>query len=200
MPEAEHNINYMMVEQPSAGIQGINKSQLPSGDFTGSGGIDKVRDILFGNQMRDYEKRFALLQERLLQETATLRDDTRKRLDSLETYLKQEVESLTDRLKNQQAEQDKAVKELAQEHKDAVKSLEDKIATVDEETSKSDRNLRQQILDQSKSLSDEIRQKYEEMLSVLEREAKTLRTDKTDRSTLAALFAELAMRLNSDSF
>lgn len=91
------------------------------------------------------------------------------------------------------------MKELAQEHKDTIKSLEKKIAQLDAEATKSDRDLRQQILDQSKSLNDEIRQKYEEILAVLEREAKVLRTDKTDRSTLAALFAEIAMRLNSNS-
>ncbi|MBV9959511.1 MAG: hypothetical protein JO360_13885, partial [Acidobacteria bacterium] len=37
-----------------------------------------------------------------------------------------------------------------------------------------------------------------ELLAALEREAAELRTDKTDRSALAALFTELAMRLNND--
>ena len=195
-PENEEYITYMTVEQPKTSIQGITNSQLLSGDVPGSGNLDKVRDILFGTQMRDYEKRFNRLEERLVKECANLRDETRKRLDSLEMYIQQEVESLTERLKNQQAEQDEAVKELAQEHKDTTKSLEKKIAQLDEQATKSDRDLRQQILNQSKSLDDEIRQKYEEILAVLEREAKQLRTDKTDRSTLATLFAELAMRMN----
>lgn len=197
-PENEEYITYMTVEQPKTSIQGLNNSQLLSGDVPGSGNLDKVRDILFGTQMRDYEKRFNRLEERLVKECANLRDETRKRLDSLEMYIKQEVESLTERLKKQQAEQDEAVKELAQEHKDTTKSLEKKIGQLDEQATKSDRDLRQQILNQSKSLDDEIRQKYEEILAVLEREAKQLRTDKTDRSTLATLFAELAMRMNTE--
>ncbi len=197
--EEENIITYMAVEQPQASIQGTNQYQHKNGDVPGSGNLDKVRDILFGTQIRDYDKRFARLEERLVQECTNLREDTRRRLDSLETYIKQEVESLTDWIKNQQAERDEAVKELAQEHKDTIKSLEKKIAQLDAEATKSDRDLRQQILDQSKSLNDEIRQKYEEILAVLEREAKVLRTDKTDRSTLAALFAEIAMRLNSNS-
>jgi DNA repair exonuclease SbcCD ATPase subunit len=197
--EEENIITYMAVEQPQASMQGTNKYQHKSGDVQGSGNLDKVRDILFGTQIRDYDKRFARLEERLVQECANLREDTRRRLDSLETYIKQEVESLTDWIKNQQAERDEAVEELAQEDKDTIKSLDKKIAQLDAEATKSDRDLRQQILDQSKSLNDEIRQKYEEILAVLEREAKVLRTDKTDRSTLAALFAEIAMRLNSNS-
>ncbi len=45
-------------------------------------------------------------------------------------------------------------------------------------------------------LHDDIRQKYEEILAALERDTQELRTDKTDRSTLAQLFTELAIRLN----
>ena len=50
--------------------------------------IDKVRDILFGGQMRDVERRFARLEERLVKETTDLRDDVRKRLDTLERYMR----------------------------------------------------------------------------------------------------------------
>ncbi len=48
--------------------------------------LDKVRDILFGSQMRDNERRFGRLEERLAKEAGDLRDETRKRLDSLEVY------------------------------------------------------------------------------------------------------------------
>ena len=55
------------------------------------GNIDKVRDILFGGQMRDYDRRFQKLEERLLQETSELKDDVRKRLAALEQFMKQEA-------------------------------------------------------------------------------------------------------------
>ncbi|MGA9594256.1 MAG: hypothetical protein WBS18_14245, partial [Candidatus Acidiferrales bacterium] len=41
--------------------------------------VDKIRDILFGSQMRDYEKRFARLEESVTKALDTLRDDTTKR-------------------------------------------------------------------------------------------------------------------------
>jgi hypothetical protein len=34
-----------------------------AGDPTGAASIDKVRDILFGNQVREFERRFARLEE-----------------------------------------------------------------------------------------------------------------------------------------
>ena len=30
-------------------------------------GVDKIRDLLFGNQMQDYDRRFSMLEERFLQ-------------------------------------------------------------------------------------------------------------------------------------
>ncbi len=197
-PEDE-TVTYVMVESPKAGQnQSGNKAQLAVAEAAGSGNLDKVRDILFGNQVREQEKRFTRLEERLVKECTNLRDETRERLESLEMYIQKEVESLTARLKTEQAERDTAVQELAQEIKDITKSLEKKIAQLEEQSTQSQRDLRQQILDQSKSLSDVIRQKYEEASAALEREAQELQIDKTDRSTLASLFTEMAMRLNQD--
>ena len=59
-------------------------------DGTNPASLDKVRDILFGNQMRDVERRFARLEERLLKETTDLKDDVRRRLDTLEAYMRRE--------------------------------------------------------------------------------------------------------------
>jgi DNA anti-recombination protein RmuC len=167
-------------------------------DLAGTGNIDKIRDILFGVQMRDYEKRFTRLEERLIKESNGLRDDTKKRFDALELYLKNELESLTERLTAEQNARNENAEALAQGIKDTARAFEKKAAQMDEQTARSQRELRQQILDQSKSLNDEIRQKYEELTSLLQREAEELRTDKTDRSALAALFTEVAMRLNND--
>ncbi|MEO5721469.1 MAG: hypothetical protein ABIR71_08375, partial [Chthoniobacterales bacterium] len=61
--------------------------------------VDRIRDILFGSQMRDYDGRFQRVEERLVREAAELRGDLQKRLEALEAYMKGEVESLTHRLR-----------------------------------------------------------------------------------------------------
>jgi DNA repair exonuclease SbcCD ATPase subunit len=197
--EQEHATSFELGQPTNKQLQDINTSQVLGRNSPDGGNLDKVRDILFGPQMRDYEKRFTRLEERLIKECSNLREDTRKRIDSLESYIKTEVDSLMQRLKTEQTQRDDSMSELDRELKNLIKSLERKITQLDEQTSQSQRDLRQQILDQSKNLDNDIRQKYEEILTVLEREAKELRTDKTDRSTLAALFAELAVRLNDES-
>ena len=63
----------------------------------GAGNVDKIRDILFGSQMRDYEARFARLEETLVKETMEIRETNRRRFDQLETYIKREFETVQSR-------------------------------------------------------------------------------------------------------
>ena len=56
--------------------QDATKSQSGVDEAVGSGNVEKIRDILFGAQMRDYEKRFIRLEERMFKEMKDLRDDT----------------------------------------------------------------------------------------------------------------------------
>ncbi len=195
----EHIQTSPQVNEPADGRAELSdKQRADDADLSGGGNIDKIRDILFGVQMRDYEKRFARLEERLIKEAGDLRDDTKKRFDALELYIKQEFESLTQRLIAEQHTRGEAVETLSLGITDTARAFEKKAAQMEDQSAKSKSELRQQILDQSKSLNDEIRQKYEQLTAALQREAADLRTDKTDRSALAALFTEVAMRLNND--
>lgn len=179
--------------------ESISKSQTQGVKPTEGEKVEKIRDILFGTQMRDYEKRVALIDERMRREVTNLKDETRIRLDSVENYIKKEVESLIDRLKAEHDQREESVKELLNEMKGLNKASEKKIDQLDDQLSKSSRDLRQQILNQSKSLSDEILHKYEEMLTSVEQTAQELRTDKVNRSTLSKHFVEIAMRLSDET-
>ena len=165
----------------------------------GGGNLEKIREILFGAQVHDFEKRFTRLEEKLLKETADSRAETKKRFDSMEAFIRKEIESLVERVKTEQGERADAVKEISRDLRETAKNLEKKLAQLDEQATKGQRELRQQILDQSKSLSDEIRTRVKESAALLTRELKELRSDKTDRSALAGLFTEAAMRLSGDT-
>ena len=172
------------------------KSQ--SASKSGGESLDKVRDILFGSQAREYEKRFARLEDRLLKEASDLREDLKRRFDTLEGYIKKEIEALGARLKAEHDERTESAKELSVELKDTARTFEKKTGQLDEHLTNSERQLREQILDQSKNIADEIRQKHEAVTTSLERATSELRDEKTDRAALAALFMEVAMRLNNE--
>lgn len=168
------------------------------GEAAGGASLEKVRDILFGVQVRDFERRFARLEERLAKETSDLKDDLKRRLDALEQYTRQEAGSLGDQLRAEQSARADAERDLSRELQDAAKALERRIAAVDEQLVKSQREFRQQMLEQYQRLTDDIRQKVDEVLAALARETGDLRADKVDRAMLASLLHEMAMRLGNE--
>jgi hypothetical protein len=165
----------------------------------GGENLDKVRDILFGAQMRDQDRRFARLEERLAKDLADVRDETKARLESLEAYVKKEVQTLIDRLKNESSQRNDAVKGVSQELKETTKSIGDLLKTAEERIAEEHREIRDELLGQSKSLRDELQRSAQDSAAATLRAAEELRGEKADRAALADLFTEMALRLNSDS-
>ena len=178
--------------------QQVIPGPLAEADAAAGGNLDKVRDLLFGGQMRDYDRRFARLEERLAKETADLREEVKKRLVTLEGYVKAEVDSLSDRLRAEQDGRAAADQDLGRELRGAAQQFDQKMTQLDELIARGQRELRQQLHLQHQELSDEIRQRAEDVLERLSLEAQELRGDKTDRKALAALLTEMAMRLSAD--
>lgn len=185
-----------MADETSSG-DAATRAQTVSADLS-AGSLDKVRDILFGAQAREYEKRLVRLEERLVKESAEARAEMKKRFDALEAYIKSEVEALTARGQAEKSARTESLNALSGNLNTLTNNFAQKTSQLDEQLAKTQRELREQILSQSKNLSDEIQQKYEEISKALAREADELRNDKTDRSALAAMFTELAMRLKNE--
>src|SRR4051812_46557361 len=91
-----------------------------------AGSLDKVRDILFGAQARDADRRLARLEERIAKENADLKEEVRKRLGTLEVFVKREFESLADRLKTEHDERADADKELSRDLRESSKANDKK--------------------------------------------------------------------------
>jgi hypothetical protein len=163
-----------------------------------TGNLDQIRDILFGVQSRDLEKRISRLEDRLAKDTADLRDDIKRRLDALELYARTELEALGDRLKAEQGDRANAIDDVVRVISDTTRSLERQHSQSDEQSAKGQRDLREQILDRSKTLAEDLRRTSESLSSALERRFDTLEHEKADRTAVAALLSEMAMRLTSD--
>lgn len=206
---------------PAGGLQGTGM------DAGGGAHIDKIRDIIFGNQMQDYEKRFARVEERLFKEMSASKTKTRKDFDSLEQILNKEVESIKDRmtveqtsnsesLKNierqleeinrslkdqvkvEQTTRSESLKKVERQLRDMTRSIEKRIDSVEEQIERNSQETHQQTLEQSQTLRSEIRQKYEEISSSIDRVAQELRISKVDRSSLSDFFNEMAMRITNE--
>lgn len=170
----------------------------PEGESPEVANVDKIREILFGGQMRDYDKRFARVEEHLAKEIESLRHDLKKQLDTLEGFIHEEVEAANQRLNAERAERTTALKELDRALREAEKTAEKLFTQLEESLAKGTTDLRARLLEQSKTLTAEIEEKHRALSALLDRDFQTLQEDKTDRAALADLFAELAMRLKKD--
>jgi hypothetical protein len=167
--------------------------------LTDANSMEKIRDILFGNQLKEYEKRLARLEERVGREAEDIRSDLKKRFDTLETYVRHEIESFSARLKKEQESRGGADEALQEEVKAKLTAVDSRITALDTQLGDTSRELRQQLLEQSKALSEEIQAKAEQAALNLEQAAGTLQGEKVDRATLSSFLVELAVRLSDES-
>ena len=140
--------------------------------------IDKLREVLFGNQLRDHDRRYARLEERIQCELTGLRNDLCRRIETLEQHLRSELSAASER---QQQE--------AQDRQAAVSRLTGDLL-------KAERELRSASLDLSKELLAEIQHVHELVSAEVAADVRLLEDGKVDRTQLASLFGELVMRLN----
>jgi hypothetical protein len=160
--------------------------------------VDKIRDILFGSQIKNYDARFARLEENLVRETVELKETMRRRFESLEGFFKSESEALAARLKAEREERLNAFQSLDRDLKTAHEALNRKIGELASSTADADSGLRKELMAESRKLLEEISQRHDSLRSLLERRVGELRHQKTDRALLSALLAEIAAQIGDD--
>jgi hypothetical protein len=160
--------------------------------------VDRIREILFGSQMREFAQRFLQIEERLTRETGELKAEFGRRLESSEAHHQQQVASLADRLNAERTERAEAVDRIARELSDSVRLLDRRLRQADEQVAKDLRELSQVVLDRHRSLSDELMQSLTAANTQHSRRLEDLRTSAVDRFTLADMLTEFALRLRGE--
>src|SRR5438477_4779548 len=172
--------NYTMAQEYQHPIQNENTYRADGG-IDESAKVDRIRDILFGPLMREYDGRFQRLEDNLAREANEIRTDTQKRLDALERFIKGEVDSLNSRAAAEHGERCNATDKLGRDLADAARNLDTKVSNLSEQTAKNLGELRELLLQQSKALSAEKKGKYDQMKTGLEHEAAQIRSAMTRR-------------------
>ena len=157
--------------------------------------LDKVRDILFGGQMRAVEARFQGLEERVMREQARMRADVSKQFADVDANVKRESQALGERLAAERTKRTEELKELSSELKEILRSLEKRQVKLEEITGRADAEIRDNILQQSRAITAEIERLTQRVTADLNREVTALRSDKADVSAIASAFSDMATRL-----
>lgn len=162
------------------------------------GNVDKIRDILFGSQMRDYEQRLNAMEKRMTQSIERASRDLERRIERLDTFARREVDKLTEQIKTERKERTSEGKKGASDLSEFADQVETWFAEVDEQLSVESKDLRNSLHEQANDLTTQIREAHEQMQASLHKEATELADVKLAREDMAALLTEVAMRLNKD--
>src|SRR6201993_4565730 len=96
-------------------------------------GGDKIRDLLFGNQMQDYDRRFSMLEERFLQRFREIESETARNIGFLESSAKKQMESFAAELREEKDLRTDADKEIERAEREHNETLEKRLRSTSEQ-------------------------------------------------------------------
>ncbi len=161
-------------------------------------GVEKIRELLFGNQMSDYDRRFAALEDRIQQSIRDLETEGSRNLSGLESSMKKQLESCVNQLREEKDLRTEADKELERDVREQSQSLDKRLGQLSDQMARLEREFADRLGHETQELRDEIKRRNDDMRQTIERMFTELSSVKTDRNLLAGLFVEIAKCLNQD--
>lgn len=159
------------------------------------GSLDKVRDILFGAQSREIDKRFAVLENRLLQESGRLREDLAKSVEDLKMQMNQEILGLVGKLQQEQDQRVSTIQDMGQTVKTVEAQVSQRILELTEHASNQFQAMNAEMQKQKHELIEQGQEAMRRMESQFQQAVNELKIEKTDRAVLAEMLMEVALRL-----
>jgi hypothetical protein len=161
-------------------------------------GVDKIRELLFGNQMQDYDRRFSLMEERFQQKLRDMDAESARNLAALESSMKKQLESIAGQVRQEQELRTEGDKELGRGLREQIQAIDKRLGQLSDQLATLEREFTERLGHETQPLRDDIRRRNDEMRATTERMFSELGNVKTDRNLLAGLFVEIARCLNQD--
>jgi hypothetical protein len=185
--------------QSALAAQAALASQTNGNGLADSSGVDKMRELLFGNQMQDYDKRFSILEERFQLRLRDLETESSRSLGSLESTMKKQLESVANQFREEKELRADGDKELERSQREHIQALEKRLAQASDQLARQEREFTDRLGHEVQALRDEIKRRQDDSRATMERMFSELSNVKTDRNLLAGLFVEIAKCLNQDT-
>jgi len=162
MANAEPNVTKISKPLRPQPPGAMSMAQEPRGDGEK---IEKVRELLFGARLREQEKQFQNLQDKITNQIQETRLTFEQKLSNLEVFLKQELNSVTNRIKT--------------EHEGWERAWEKGISDLS--------SLRELVLEKTKLLADDFKSAQRKHEDQVARDIKFLSDTKLARSQMVEM-------------
>lgn len=153
--------------------------------------ISKIRDILFGNNLTELEKRVAKTEVFLRDEITSLDEKLGNRFDELKSAAKESFTTFDSRLQTEKEKREAEIVQIREEFSQVRQS----VRQLDEKLSGELGAIKQWLTEQQDGLSKQHQKTINDLKSQLFGQVDDLRQSKVERSALAVLLSEIAMQL-----
>ncbi|MDH3590761.1 MAG: hypothetical protein OER88_02715 [Planctomycetota bacterium] len=178
-----------------------DQAQRPGPDVTPPdlANLDKIRDILFGQQSRRYDRRFAGLEKSLTESNEKLRLDLYKRLDELDARMQKGIKELKQAVKKEEKERNASFENATANLDARSGDFDRKLDALGKDLSDTAQSIDADLGKRTLELSEAMGQQHDAWKKLLKKTEAELRDEKVDRKALASFFTEFAKRLNDGS-
>lgn len=161
------------------------------------GDLEKIRDILFGAEHRESERRFAELESRLEAQAVHAELEIQRRMEAFEEQIKEEVHTLGTEITTAQQVSADRLDKLGAELKGAMDDLRRQVEELSTRTANTEQDLRNELALQTANLSDSIRHASDELGTALQETARDLRSESVDWAGLGTMLGDLANQVSA---
>lgn len=174
-------------------VQNGRTPEAPDADAVAQ--LDKVRELLFGQQMREQHRVVERVETKVSSEVAELRAAMDRRLGTLEQDIRKELSGLTERLEAECAAREAGEREHGADVLRAREDAEAALAGLSARTDEGLGELRAGVLEHVGRLRHEMRDIHERLETALRETTARLGEAKPDRDMLADMLVEMASRV-----
>ena len=174
-----------------------DKNKRPTAEIInpGLGDIEKVRDILFGKYVSDFQHRFTLLEERLEADVEQLKQRLSDKIDSMDEAVNKSLEKLDKQILSEQNSRDAELNSLQDSFRKAEEALQHSINLMEDQANQDLAAVRASLKETHQELIDSSSAARAQLEQQIEKQKLMLEEDKVGRQSLALLFDEVAIKL-----
>lgn len=171
------------------------------------GNVDQIRNLLFGNKIKEYEERFENSDRRLDKlesELASFQSEMRDRLTQLQDSLSSEIRSGLDSQEKKLKYLSLTTHEETSKLQDAIdvnnKKFSHEVESLTQRTNSQARFLKNEITQLKEGLEEEFRSLKEQIFAEVAKVNSDLKEGKVSREDLAEILFELCLKIKGTDF
>jgi len=160
--------------------------------------IDRIREILFGDQLSELTGRIERLEKRFEENFEQINKELSRRFDDVVNHMNTRIDGLTNKLQEEKRLRENTINALSQSKASTLQDMSEQVSTLNEKTSTLIADIQKQLHNGLQHFDEKLTKTRENLNLAVQSNAKELSGAKTDRQELANLFSELSNRLQHE--